>query len=109
MRGSSSPRDVAHVYEDVGHAADAQPPHRLDVVEAAAWPRPRPVLTPRPAPAPATGDRVVRHRLEAPTRIGFGLGFGFAAGVWTFRAATTLIAGVALLVAIWHLLSMVLR
>ncbi len=108
MRDTSSPRDVAHVYEDVSHAADRPSPHRVDVIDAAAWPKPRPTFAPQLVSAPVASPPI-RHQLESPARVGFGLGFGFAAGMWTFRATTTVVAGIALLVAIWHLVSIVLH
>ena len=100
-----------HAYEHAEHAAD-HPVHRLDVVDEPRWPRP-----PRAAPAPSadalhrTGERGVTHtlRIDSPARSAFKFGFGFAAGVWTFRALVLIVVWAILAVGVGSLLMRAFR
>lgn len=87
---------ASHAYEHAEHAGD-RPQHRIDVTDAPRWPTP-----PAPAARPTAGlarpeERVVTHRVESPGRTAFTFGFGFAAGMWTFRALV--------LIAVWAILA----
>lgn len=91
---------ASHAYEHAEHAGD-HPAHRLDVTDAPRWPKPPPTpaaLSARPE------ERVLTHRIESPGRTAFRFGFGFAAGVWTFRALVLLAIWTVLAVAISALL-----
>lgn len=91
---------ASHAYEHAEHAAD-QPAHRLDVTDAPRWPVPTPAAPPRAAAGPArAAEHLVTHRVENPTRSAFKFGFGFAAGIWTFRALV--------LIAVWTIVAVVL-
>lgn len=68
--------------------------------------RRRPVGGPQPpmyqAPAaPPSGPQ--RHKLESPGWTGFSVGFGFAAGAWTFRLITQLVMVVMVILLLVHL------
>jgi hypothetical protein len=89
---------AAHAYEATGHVADPPVRHRIDVEIGEPRKPPRRSLFGRMQAAPAAhGDTV--HRLANPTRTGFAVGFGAAAGAFVFRAIVALI-GVAVLVAL---------
>ncbi len=91
---------ASHAYEHAVHAGD-HPMHRVDVTDEPGWtPRPPPRLMRTATGAGRSGEHVVTHRVEAPGRAGFRLGFGFAAGVWTFRALV-IVAG-------WTILAVVI-
>jgi hypothetical protein len=96
---------ASHAYEHAEHVGD-RPTHRLDVTDSPRWPKPP--APPRPAPpvaAPGRPDEhVVTHRVETPARTAFKFGFGFAAGVWTFRALVLLVVWAVLAIAISALL-----
>ncbi len=92
---------ASHAYEHVEHAGDRLP-HRVDLVDAPRWP-----LRPRVPAPPVTGRPsqiapVIVHRLEPPSA--FKLGFGFAAGMWTFRALVLIVVWTVLLAALSGLL-----
>ncbi|MBV8537986.1 MAG: hypothetical protein JO128_20480 [Alphaproteobacteria bacterium] len=88
--------NASHAYEHAEHAVDRAVPHRLDVTDAPRWP----ANPQRPAPARPIQHVVTHtHRVESPTKSAFKFGFGFAAGVWTFR--------VLVLVVVWTILAIV--
>lgn len=92
--------NASHAYEHAEHAAD-HPAHRLDVTDAPRWPASqRP-----PAAMPPTQHIVTHtHQVESPTRSAFKLGFGFAAGVWTFRVLVLVVVWTVVAVAVGTLL-----
>jgi hypothetical protein len=72
--------------------------HRLDILDAPVRIRRR--LFNSPVPPIGIDDaaaRTVIHDVKSPTETAFKIGFGFAAGTWSFRGMV-LIAGGALLV-----------
>lgn len=86
--------------------------HVLDAREQPGfWRRPAGGAAPHAAavgPAIDAGSVRVTHHVETPLRTSFGLGFGFAAGAWTFRLLVQLLVGGALLLAVWGALSRLL-
>lgn len=95
---------AAHAYEATGHFADPPARHRVDVKIDEPRPAPRrPWFGRAPTQHAADGETV--HRLASPTRTGFAVGFGAAAGAFVFRAIVALI-GVAILLGVaWKALS----
>jgi hypothetical protein len=96
---------AAHAYEHARTANHPQP-HRLDIVEAPPAPRPTrkdaPPATPQPTASP---DRLhLTHDIASPTATAFKLGFGLAAGAWTFRAVVIFTTGAAVLLFVLQLL-----
>jgi hypothetical protein len=89
------------------------PPHLVDAREQPRfWRRPADGNTAQPAQVGARVDGAtvhVKHGVEAPLRTSFGLGLGFAAGAWAFRALVQLLIGGALLLALWGVVSRVLH
>ena len=98
--------DVTHAY---GHAAEVRPiaPHVLDVVDPPRRARERRRFWRAPAPNAPTGDGTLRHEVRSPVRTAFKLGFGFTAGVFSFRVLVFLVAGTLLLLATIRLLDFV--
>ncbi len=95
--------NASHAYEHAEHAGE-HPVHRVDVTDAPKWP----ASPPRPAAAPA--QHLVQHavahthRIEKPTSTAFKFGFGFAAGVGTFRVLVFIVAWTTLAIVLGSLL-----
>lgn len=105
MSDTPEPSDfsnASHAYEHAEHVAD-HPAHRLDVTDAPKWPA---SPAPRPPAAQQPTQHVVAHthQIESPTKSAFKFGFGFAAGVWTFRVLVLVVVWTILAIAVGSLL-----
>lgn len=103
----AAPRDTAPItaIQAYQHAADARrvAMHRVDIVDAPKRIRRAMIETYGPPPV---ADATLTHELGSPTGTAFKVGFGFTAGVFSFRAIVLAIVVGALLLATAEMLGL---
>lgn len=95
---------ATQAYDAALHGVDRWT-HRVDTLVATPRTWPKAVRMNLSSAAPGLNVSRVVHEVGSPYKTSFKLGFGFTAGVWSFRAIVQLIVAAALIIAIMRLLS----